>query len=187
MTHEEAFRRLPDLLEDRDDLALLQHVRDCADCQRQLFLLGRIDRALRDSAPTPARTAAVRRAFAVGGALVAVAAAAILLAVFLPAGAHSHAVVLRTAAGRSVGEATITRADRHNVSLTLTAHDLPVNRGRVFVFWAADHQSTMLVGRFMADRQGNCHVRFNLPANHDWSSFWVTRPGATHAMVATGT
>jgi hypothetical protein len=45
----------------------------------------------------------------------------------------------------------------------------------------------MRVGRFKADHQGNCHVRFNLPANHDWNDFWVTRPGDTHAMAATGT
>jgi hypothetical protein len=187
MNHEEAFRRLPDLLDDRDDLTLLQHVRDCADCQRQLFLLGRIDRALRDSAPEKKLTLSVRRAIAAGGVLVAAAAAAILLAVFVPSGSNAHAVVLRSAAGRPVGEATIAHSDVHNISLTLTAHDLPVNGGRVFVFWAASRGSTMLVGRFMADEQGNCHVRFNLPADHDWSSFWVTRPGAAHTMVATGT
>lgn len=79
------------------------------------------------------------------------------------------------------------RADRHNVSLTLTAHSLPVNRRRVFVFWAADHRSTMLVGHFMADEQGDCRVHFNLPANHARTSFWVTRPGAGHVMIATGT
>jgi hypothetical protein len=50
MRHEEAWRRLPDLLDDRDDAALLAHVRTCARCQRQLFLLGRVDRLLRDSA-----------------------------------------------------------------------------------------------------------------------------------------
>lgn len=187
MKHEEAFRRLPDLLDDRDDLALLQHVRGCADCQRQLFLLGRIDRALRDSAPARDRTVFGRRVFAAGGALAAAAAAAILLAVFVPSGSHPHAIVLRTAAGRPVGKATITRSDAENVSLTLTAHELPVTRGRVFVFWAADRSSTMQVGRFRADQQGNCHVRFNLPANHDWNDFWVTRPGDAHAMVATGT
>lgn len=187
MNHEEAFRRLPDLLDDRDDLALLQHVRDCADCQRQLFLLGRIDRALRDSAPPHTRTRRTRRAFAVAGALVAAAAAAILAAVFVPSGSHPHAVVLRTAGGRPVGKATITRSDAQNVSLTLTAHELPVTRGRVFVFWAADRGSTMLVGRFMANKEGDCSVHFNLPSNHDWNNFWVTRPGEAHVMVATGT
>ena len=39
MRHEQASTRLPDLLEDRDDAALLAHVRECPDCQRQLFLL----------------------------------------------------------------------------------------------------------------------------------------------------
>ena len=50
MTHSEASTRLPDLLEDRDDAALLAHVRECPDCQRQLFLLGRLDRLLRERA-----------------------------------------------------------------------------------------------------------------------------------------
>ena len=84
MTHDEAFRRLPDLLDDRDDASLLQHVRECADCQRQLFLLGRIDRALGDSAPPQSRRRFAGRAFAGGGALVAAAAVAILLAIFVP-------------------------------------------------------------------------------------------------------
>src|SRR5262249_59740944 len=48
--HEEAWTRLPDLLDDRDDAALLAHVRACAACQRQLFRLGRVDRLLRDHA-----------------------------------------------------------------------------------------------------------------------------------------
>jgi hypothetical protein len=54
MNHEEASMRLPDLLDDRDDAALLAHVQACADCQRQLFLLGRIDRLLRDHTTTQA-------------------------------------------------------------------------------------------------------------------------------------
>lgn len=186
MKHEDAFRRLPDLLDDRDDAPLLAHVRGCPTCQRQLFLLGRIDRVLRDSAPTQIRTRLTKRSFTVAGALAAAAAAAILLAVVVPSSSHAHAVVLRTAAGRLVGEATIAHADVHNVSLTLIAHNLPVHRGRVFVFWAADRNSTMQVGHFMANEQGDCHVRFNLPANHEWSNFWVTRPGAAHIMVATG-
>jgi hypothetical protein len=45
--HAEAWPRLPDLLDDRDDLDLLAHVRSCGACQRQLFLLGRVDRVLR--------------------------------------------------------------------------------------------------------------------------------------------
>lgn len=186
MNHEQAFRRLPDLLDDRDDASLLGHVRECADCQRQLFLLGRIDRALRDSAPTRTRKRLVTRALALAGGLAAAIAAAALLLLSLPSGPHSRAVVLRTGAGLVIGTARLTRTDAHNVSLTLTARGLPVNRGRVFVFWAADGASTMRVGRFRADQSGDCKVRFNLPATHQWSNFWVTRPGAAHVMVANG-
>ena len=32
MRHEDAWQRLPDLLDDRDDPDLLGHVRGCADC-----------------------------------------------------------------------------------------------------------------------------------------------------------
>lgn len=50
MNHEQAWKRLPDLVLDRDELELLAHVAACNRCQRQLFLLVRVDRALRDAA-----------------------------------------------------------------------------------------------------------------------------------------
>jgi hypothetical protein len=181
VNHADAFRRLPDLLDDRDDAALLAHVRECADCQRQLFLLGRVDRALRDSAPARRRTRPPRIAVA-AAALVAAAAAA--LAIVLPSSSNAHTMMLRAASGAVVGEATMTRADARNVSLALSAHGLPVARGHMFVLWASDRGSTMQVGSFMADPNGEARARFNLPANHDWSRLWVTRAGDAHAMVA---
>jgi len=121
--HEEAFRRLPDLLDDRDDGGLLVHVRACADCQRQLFLLGRVDRMLRDSASAHGaprrRQPTVRRLLA--AAAVVAAAAAIMFALILPQNAHTHVFVLKTASGRSVGEAVIGRSDARNGSLALSA------------------------------------------------------------------
>jgi hypothetical protein len=184
--HEDALRRLPDLLDDRDDAALLAHVRECADCQRRLFLLGRVDRMLRDGAaarrPEP-RFATPRRVLAATSVAAAVAAAA-LLAVFLPHHPHTHAFMLRTAAGEIVGKATMAHSDGRNVSLALTAHDLPVGRGHMFVLWAGDRNTTMQVGRFMADPRGRCRVRFNLPADRDWRHFWVTRDGSGGSMVA---
>jgi hypothetical protein len=184
--HEDALRRLPDLLHDRDDAALLEHVRECADCQRQLFLLGRVDRMLRDGAParrSAPRLATPRRVLAAASVAAAVAAAA-LLAVFLPHQAHTHAFMLRTAAGEIVGEAKMSHADGRNMSLALTAHGLPVDRGHMFVLWAGDRGTTMQVGRFMADPHGRCRVRFNLPADHDWRHFWMTRAGSSRSMVA---
>lgn len=50
MTHEQAWKRLPDLLDEPDQPILLHHVKHCHACQRQLFLLGRVDRLLRDVA-----------------------------------------------------------------------------------------------------------------------------------------
>ena len=85
MTHEEAWKRLPDLLDDRDDAVLLAHVRECSACQRQLFLLGRVDRLLRDraSAQRSARKRPPARMLAAAVAAVAAVAAA-TLALVLP-------------------------------------------------------------------------------------------------------
>ena len=186
MRHEEAWKRLPDLLEDRDDASLLEHVRACADCQRQLFLLGRIDRLLRDSASahdaTRKRVLSPRR-LVVAAAGVAAAAAAMLV-LLVPQKARTHDFMLRTASGRSVGEAVMGDSDARNVSLALIARGLPVNRGHVFVLWAGDDKSSMQVGHFMVDRSGGCRVRFNLPAIHSWHRFWVTEPGRAAAVVA---
>jgi hypothetical protein len=187
VTHEQASTRLPELLEDRDDAALLAHVRECADCQRQLFLLGRVDRLLRERAavrePTRARRPAARRVLA--AAAVVVVAASTLLA--LLAGQHrpGHEMMVRTASGRAVGHASMGHSDSGNDSLVLVADALPVTRGRAFVLWAGDtSRGPMLVGHFMVDRRGACRVRFNLPATHAWGRFWITRPGLPTAVVA---
>ena len=186
MRHEEAFKRLPDLLDDRDDAGLLAHVRGCTDCQRQLFLLGRVDRMLRGSASSqgaaPRRWPTLRQLLA--AAAVAAAAAATMLALLLPQKAHPHEFMLRTASGRSVGQAVMGRSDARNSSLALTARGMPVDRGHIFVLWASDDRSSMQVGRFMVDRSGSCRARFNLPASHTWTRFWVTEPGKP-AVVAT--
>ena len=187
MRHEEAFKRLPDLLDDRDDGGLLAHVRACADCQRQLFLLGRVDRMLRDRA-TPSGSAGRRWPTArqlLAAAAVVSAAAAATLALFLPQKAQPHEFLLRTVSGRSVGEAVMGRSDARNSSLALTARGMPVRQGHMFVLWASDDRSSMQVGRFMVDRSGSCRARFNLPASHTWTRFWVTEPGKPAAVVAT--
>jgi hypothetical protein len=184
--HEDAWTRLPDLLEDRDDAQLLAHVRSCSDCQRQLFLLGRVDRLLRDDAAgigaSRKRRPPLRAllAAAAGGA----AAVAALLVIGLPHPGRSEAFVLRTASGRSVARAVMGHGDAHNASLALQAHGLPMSHGHMFVLWASDDTSSMPVGRFMVDRTGGCSVRFNLPATHAWDRFWVTPPGDAAAVVA---
>ena len=182
MRHEDAWQRLPDLLEDRDDAELLGHVRGCADCQRQLFLLGRVDRLLRDHAPVRVRPSTLGRAAAVFVALAA--AAAVALALLVPGGTRKHEFALRTASGRIVGQAAMARADARNVSLALVARGLPRNREHMFVLWAGDGAASMRVGEFMVDRKGGCRVRFNLPASHSWSRLWVSQPGNPTAVVA---
>jgi hypothetical protein len=187
MRHEEAWTRLPDLLDDRDDAALLAHVRACTDCQRQLFLLGRVDRLLREkAADTPVAHSRLGRPGRLAAAAAVVsAAAAMVVAVLVLQQGGGHALMFRTAHGRVVGQAVMGRSDARNVSLALVAEHLPATGGRIFALWAADRaQASMLVGRFMVDRSGRCRVHFNLPANHDWSRFWISRPDDAAEMVA---
>jgi hypothetical protein len=188
VNHEQAWKLLPDLLEDRDQPELLTHVRDCADCQRQLFLLGRVDRFLRDSASARQTTRAPRRRtgrLILLAATVAVAAAAALLTPFVSHHSGGKRMMLRTASGELVAEAVMGHSDARNVSLDLTAHGLPVGRGHMFVLWAGNNGSaSMPVGRFMVDRTGSCRVRFSLPASHAWESLWVSLPGRPASVVA---
>src|SRR5262249_33410825 len=107
VTHEQASTRLPDLLADGGDGALLAHVRECPACQRELFLLGRVDRLLRERAavrgPTRARRPAARRVLA-AAAVVLVAAATYLVLLVVQHG-PGHEMMFRTASGRPVGHA----------------------------------------------------------------------------------
>ena len=187
MTHEQASTRLPDLLEDRDDAALLAHVRECPECQRQLRLLGRVDRLLRERAAVRGRTRARRPAArgVIAFAAVVVVAASTMLALVAVRHGHGHEMMFRTASGRAVGHAIMGHSDSGNDSLVLVAESPPVTRGRVFVLWAGDtSRGPMLVGHFMVDRRGACRVRFNLPATHAWDRFWITRPGPPSPVVA---
>ena len=185
MRHEEAWKQLPDLLDDRSDAELLAHVGGCARCQRQLFLLTRVDRLLRDEAATrqaPLSQRAVRRGLVAAVAVIAAAAAA--LALLLPRHTTSHEFTLRTASGRMVAHAVMGHSDARNVLLAFTARDLPVAHGHMFMLWAGDgNRASMQVGWFMVDRRGRCRVRFNLPDNHGWSRFWVTHAGAVVAST----
>jgi hypothetical protein len=183
VTHDEALQRLPDLLDDRDDPELLGHVRACAVCQRQLFLLGRIDRMLRVGAPTRQPRSRARVVAAAAGA-AAIAAAAAFALLLLPQASRGQDFMLRTSAGRPVGHALMSHSDARNDSLALTARGLPLDRDHVFILWAGDEGASMEVGRFMVDRFGGCRVRFNLPATHAWRRFWVTKPGNEAAVVA---
>ena len=188
MRHEHAWTRLPDLLEDRDEPALLAHLAGCHDCQRQLFLLGRVDRMLRDAAPArrrERRQARRARWLRLPAGLVAVAAAA-LLVLFFPQSHRLRQFTLRTASGRPIGQAVLARADAENTSVSLLARGLPRRHANVYVLWAGgDGQSATTVGRFMVDPSGACRARFNLPGGRSWARFWVTPPGQPNAVVAT--
>ena len=188
MTHEHAWTHLPDLLADRDQPELLAHVAACHDCQRQLFLLGRVDRALRGAASSRRKE---RRRLRKGrwlrfpAGLVAAAVAALLLVVFLPHHSGPRQFTLRTASGQTIGRAILNRSDAENTSLTLVARGLPARRGDTFVLWASGggHRATT-VGRFMVDPRGACRARFNLPGGRSWARFWVAAPGQPSAVVA---
>jgi hypothetical protein len=108
VSHEHVWKRLPDLLEDRDEPELLAHVAACHDCQRQLFLLGRVDRLLRDAAPPrrhERRHARRGRWFRFPAGLVAVATVALL--VLFPHGHNVRQFTLRTASGEAVGHGVL--------------------------------------------------------------------------------
>ena len=187
MRHEHAWTRLPDLLEDRDEPVLLAHLAGCHDCQRQLFLLGRVDRMLRDASPArrrERRRARRGRRLRFPAVLVAVAAVALLVLLF----PHSHGLrqfTLRTAAGQPIGRAVLAPADAENTSLSLVARGLPTRRGSVYLLWASSGgKQATTVGRFMVDPNGACRARFNLPGGRSWVRFWVTRPGDPASVVA---
>jgi hypothetical protein len=189
MTHEHAWVRLPDLLADRDEPELLGHVSACHDCQRQLFLLGRVDRALRRAASAHRKE---RRRIRKGrwlrfpaGLVAAAAAAALVLVLLAP---HHHGLrqfTLRAASGQPIGRGILNRSDAENVSLTLVARGLPARGSHVYVLWAGGGgRRATTVGRFMVGPNGSCRARFNLPDGQRWARFWVTRPGESSAVVA---
>ena len=189
MTHGRAWTRLPDLLVDRDEPDLLAHVAACHDCQRQLFLLGRVDRALRGSASVRRKE---RRRMRKGrwlrfpAGLVAAAAVLLVLVLVVPQHQRLHQLTLRAASGQSIGRAILNRSDAENTSLTLVARGLPAHRRNMYVLWAAGSTGgATSVGRFMVDRSGACRARFNLPGGHSWARFWVTPSGQPNAVVAT--
>jgi hypothetical protein len=189
MTHEQAWTRLPDLLEDRDQPDLLGHVATCHDCQRRLFLLGRVDRALRGAASVrPKERRRIHKGHWLGypSGLVAAAAAAALLLLFVPDHHRSRQFTLRAASGQPIGRATLDRSDAENVSLTLVARGLPAQASDMYVLWAGGGgRPATRVGPFMVDPSGYCRARFNLPGGRSWARFWVTRPGQPEAVVAT--
>ena len=189
MTHEHAWTRLPDLLDDRDQPELLAHVAACHDCQRQVFLLGRVDRALRGSATLRRRE---RRRLRKGrwlripaGLVAAAIAAVLVLVLFVPRHDGVRQFTLRTAAGKPIGRATLNPSDAENISLTLVARALPAHGGDILVLWAGGrgHGATT-IGRFMVTQKGACRARFNLPGGRSWARFWVTPPGEPNAVVA---
>jgi len=189
VTHERAWTRLPDLLADRDEPDLLAHVAACHDCQRQLFLLGRVDRALRGAADGRSkgrrRVRKLRRLRLPSGFVAAAVAAALVLMLLAPHHDDLRQLTLRTASGQPIGRAILDRSDGENTSLTLVTRGLPAHRGDMYVLWAGGSRGRpTTVGRFMVDPSGACHARFNLPGERDWARVWVTPPGQPNAVVA---
>lgn len=188
MTHDAVRERLPDLLFDRDDPELLEHICRCHDCQRHVFLLGRVDRLLRQRA-AEIRTARSRVRLALAAAAsVAVAAAALLALVTLPG--HSAAptsVVLKTAGGAVVARAEIRSEDPENQSIALVAHGLPAVPTDIYLLWTSSAATgrSLVVGRFMVNHSGTCRAHFNLAGARHSARFWITPSSRPAAVVAT--
>jgi len=186
MSHERVFARLPDLLFDRDEPELLTHVAVCGECQRQLFLLARVDRLLRETAAARrARAARWMRLPAVFAAVGAAAAAVVLL--LLPHHAVARRFTLRLASGQQIGQALLAPANGPRASLVLVAHGLPARPGNIYLLWAGGGgRPATAVGRFMVDPHGACRARFSISGGRGWTRFWVT-PFRDRGLVVAAT
>jgi hypothetical protein len=184
MTHELAFERLPDLLADRDDPDLLAHLAGCHRCQRQLFLLSRIDRLLRQRRPQARRPRRVVSAFALAGTIAAAAAAAVILPQRHTASTAQF--TLKTKAGAIVARAQIGRGDDENESIAFAAKGLPSWPTDTYLLWTqrTNHSEPVIVGRFMISHRGACRARFNLPGTRQPGHFWITPSTEPAAIVA---
>ena len=184
MTHELAFERLPDLLFDRDDPDLLAHLAGCHRCQRQLFLLSRVDRLLRQRRPRARRLRRVVAALALAGAIAAAVAVVIMLPQRHTASAAQFA--LKTKAGAIVARARIERGDAENESIAFVAKGLPSRPTDTYLLWTQGpaNGEPVIVGRFMVSHRGACRARFNLPGTRRPGQFWITPSTEPAAIVA---
>jgi hypothetical protein len=178
VTHELASERLPDLLFDRDHPDLLAHVGGCHRCQRQLFLLSRVDRLLRQRRPRARRH---RRLFA-AVAVASVVAAAIAVAVALPQRhtASPARFALRTGSGAIVARAEIQRADAENEAIAFVAKGLPTRPSDTYLLWTQRPGD----GDSMVSHKGECRARFTLPGTRRPGRFWITPSTQPAAIVA---
>jgi hypothetical protein len=188
VTHDAAFERLPDLLLEREDAALLAHLRDCHDCQRRLFVLARIDRLLRQrGTKIRARRSRLRHAGFAAAAVIAGALAAVAL--MIP---RNHSVpisfALRGVDGSVVARAQIHRADAENQSVAFVAQGLPTAPTDTYLLWTTSPgtKRPLLVGRFMVNHSGACRTRFNLAGTQQPSRFWIT-PSTDPVVAVAGT
>jgi anti-sigma-K factor RskA len=187
MTHEAARQRLPDLLFDRNDAALLAHLRACHDCQRQFFLLARIDRLLRQRAAKVRRRARLRQAVATTATIAAAAVA--VVALMLPRNQPAPlAFALRGVDGSVVAHAQLRPADAENQSIAFVTEGLPTAPTDTYLLWTSSSgtKRPLLVGRFMVNHTGACRTRFNLAGTRRPSHFWIT-PSTDPAVVVAGT
>jgi hypothetical protein len=188
VTHDAARQRLPDLLFDRGDTALLAHLRGCHDCQRQFFALARIDRLLRQQG-AKIRERRSRFRYTVSATAIVAAAAVAAIALMLPRG-HSASLTfaLRGVDGSVVAHAQLRRADAENQSIAFVAQGLPTAPTDTYLLWTTSPGSLqpLLVGRFMVSHAGACRTRFNLAGTQHSSRFWIT-PSTDPAVVVAGT
>ena len=187
MKHDAARQRLPDLLFDRSDTALLAHLRACHDCQRQFFRLSRIDRLLRQRGTSLRRKRTRFRSAFVASAAIAAAVAAVFPQV-LPTEHPPPSFALRGSDGTVVARAQLDRADAENQSISFLAQGLPTAPTDTYLLWTTSPQTKrpLLVGRFMVSHTGACRTRFNLAGTRHSSRFWIT-PSSDPAVVVAAT
>lgn len=188
MTHDQAWRLLPDIITAPDDVPdrVRSHVASCHICQRQLFRLQRVDRLLRSDAfrGEPARgrrRGFVRWVAAVAMPLLAAVAFAVYLAVAPPG---VSAMALRSASGIAVANAQIRDVGDGQV-VELTPGDGGLSGTTSYVLWGrtASHPNVRL-GMFMSSPTGTCRARFRMRDHLHWQRFWITPAANRGAVVA---
>jgi hypothetical protein len=190
MRHDAAWQRLPDLLDEGGGPGeLRRHVARCHDCQRQLFLLQRVDRLLRSRPPSATKRRRVARTGRRFALLVAGAVAATLLFTLSePRAPTVRELTFRSSAGVGVVvRGSLEPRDAANAVLTIVGRGLPHEDGNAnFLVWgrAVPRSEPVVVGRFMADPRGECRARFTISGERRWVRFWVTPVSSPSSIVA---
>jgi hypothetical protein len=185
MNHQTASQSLPDLVTDpaAPHRALRAHLRTCHACQRQLFLLQRVDGMLRPDLPSSDRPRRYR-ARRVGGVALAAALAVAAVFVLLPrTQTQAEAFTLRASDGLTVAQAQIRNQGSQQVVVLTPGAPMPATTR--YVLWgSAQSHTTIRLGMLITTATGRCRARFVLPSQPAWKRLWMTPLSQPTTIVA---